>query len=208
MNIRQIALDKLLDHPSQCNVMKKDIYHKLRTHIEQSGHYEPLVVRKHPHQAGYFQIINGRHRRNVLAELGYTRAYCVVWALEDEEAFMMLATLNTLRGHSDTRQRVRLLETLKQRYSVDELLKLIPENRRQLEKYLNLNLAPRIVKPPARDEMPRAITFFVSADQKRIIDKALRGLRQQCRGDDPEERLTRGDLLGIMTNTYLKHLTD
>ena len=99
-----------------------------------------------------------------------------------------------------TQEFIKNYKALRNKY----ILSMGKEQFAKLEKYLNLRRAPRMVKPPEKEKMPRAITFIVSADQKKRIDKALRRIRQESQGDDPDGRLTRGDLLGIMTRNYLK----
>jgi len=58
MDIVQIGLEKLVAHRANANVMSREFMAKLRRHIEGHGHYEPLVVRKHPQKEGYFELIN------------------------------------------------------------------------------------------------------------------------------------------------------
>lgn len=66
---------------------------------------------------------------------------------------------------------------------------------------MNINSTPITLAPPLPpEEMPQAMTFFVTGPQKRLINRALREIRKRTAGDDPDARLTRGDLLTILAN--------
>ncbi|MBN2457415.1 MAG: ParB-like nuclease domain-containing protein, partial [Sedimentisphaerales bacterium] len=59
--IQQISLTNLIAHPGNPNRMSRANFAKLLCNIERAGRYEPLVVRPHPKQKNYYQIINGHH---------------------------------------------------------------------------------------------------------------------------------------------------
>jgi len=197
MEIERISLEKLRGHPANANVMDRAGMAKLSRHIERSGYYEPLVVRRHPDEPGCYQLINGHHRKVILQQLGHKEANCVVWDVDDDEALMLLANLNRLGGRDAPKLRGRLLEELSKHYSEDELLKSLPEKRRQLQKLLAVNRPAEIIKPADLEDMPRAFTFFVSSEQQTIIEKALCQIRRQ-KESEGVENLKRGDLLAMM----------
>jgi len=203
MKIERIEIDKLISHPENPNVMSEVTLAKLRGHIERSDYYEPLVVRPHPQKHECFELINGHHRREVLRQLGHKLVNCVVWPLADEEARMMLATINRLSGHDDPIRRAQLLEKLSQRYEHTELLKSLPEKRKQLEKMLDLNRPPKLNPPPSVTELPRTMTFFVSENQQKIIEKALNAVKEQVRGETGNGKMSRGDLIACMAQSIL-----
>src|SRR4030042_3895605 len=97
-SIRTIELDKLIAHPDKPNRMSTATFGKLVRNIERTGRYEPIVVRPHPVRGNHFQIINGHHRCQALAKLGYKAADCVVWDIDDEEAEILLARPHRLCG--------------------------------------------------------------------------------------------------------------
>jgi len=73
--------------------MSKANLAKLVRNIEQTGQYEPIIVRPHPQRKGCFQIINGYHRCHALTKLGYKTADCIVWDIDDKQTDILLATL-------------------------------------------------------------------------------------------------------------------
>jgi ParB-like chromosome segregation protein Spo0J len=202
MEIERISLEKLRGHPANANVMDKAGMAKLSRHIERSGYYEPLVVRRHPDEQGCYQLVNGHHRKLILQRLGYKEADCVVWDVDDDESLMLLASLNRLGGRDVPKLRGRLLEELSKHYGEDELLKSLPERRRQLQKLLAVNRPAEMLKPAELDDLPHALTFFVSSEQKAVIEKALREIRRR-KESEGVTNLKRGDLLAIMAENLV-----
>ena len=198
MNIVQLPLSKLRAHPANANTMSRPVLAKLRRHIQEQGRYEPLIVREHRRQKGCYEILNGHHRKEVLEQLQYTHADCVVWQVSDEQALMLLATLNRLTGRDDPQRRSELLEKLSRCWTDQELLQKIPETRAQLDKLLALTRPPDPIAPENLAEMPQALIFFVSADQRKIIEEALGKIKKQLQDSTAGRRINRGELLAAM----------
>src|SRR5437867_2462505 len=130
---RMIGLDDLVPHPLNSNVMNEDLQAKLRAHIKRTGRYPFLVVRPHPYQPGKFQVLDGHHRVAILRELGHLEARCDVWAVDDREAKLLLATLNRLQGQDQPLKRAQLVHELLAEMNVGDLGGLLPETEKQLE---------------------------------------------------------------------------
>ena len=170
--IQSIALDKLDFHPDNPNRMSRVNFAKLVRNIERTGRYEPLIVRPCPGKADYFQIINGYHRCQALAKLGYKIADCIVWDIDDEETDILLATLNRLGGSDELAKKLKLLERLSKRFEFRELAKLLPQTAKQIERLTNLK------RPSAPAQMnakcfANPLVFFVNDKQQEQIEKAL-----------------------------------
>jgi len=170
-DVRRIPLDKLIEHPENPNRMSGQTFGKLVRHIERTGRYEPLVVRKVA-DGDRFEIINGHHRARALKRLGHDYADAVVWQLDDDEARLYLATLNRLCGTDDFDKRGKLLAALAEKFSNAQLGKLLPESRKAVERLTNLN-PPQPSDPGDVGTLPVSLVFFVDAEQKAVIDKAL-----------------------------------
>jgi ParB/RepB/Spo0J family partition protein len=170
--ITHIALERLVSHPDNPNHMSRASFTKLVRSIERTGHYEPLVVRPHPDKAGYFQIINGHHRRDALQELGHETADAVVWNTDDAQTAILLSTLNRLGGRDSLEKRVSLLRRLRRYMSIPELAKLLPQTRGQLERLMSHKPFSRV---SAQGQSPFSIpiVFFVSEAQQKAIEEAL-----------------------------------
>lgn len=189
-SVQSIALDKLVAHPDNPNRMSKANFAKLVRNIKLSGRYEPLIVRPirrlslvardSGHEAlvtGYgprdcFQIINGHHRYNALAHLGYKQADAIVWDVDDEQADILLATLNRLSGSDELDKKLKLLKRLNKKTEAGQLAKLLPQTAKQIERLVNLR---RLTVPAKIDAKSFAtpLVFFVSDSQQQIIENAL-----------------------------------
>ncbi len=170
--IAHIALDKLVPHPDNPNWMSRGNFAKLVRNIDRTGCYEPLVVRPHPGKAGYFQIINGHHRRDALKQLGHEAADVVVWDVNDEQTTMLLATLNRLGGRDSLDKKLGLLRRLRRHIPIPTLAKLLPQTRGQLERLLARKPLSRMPAPgPNLSSIP--MVFFVGEAQQSAIEQAL-----------------------------------
>jgi len=170
--IQTIAISRLIAHPANPNVMSEAKFKKLIRNIEQTGLYEPIVVRPHPKKKGSFQIINGHHRVKALEQLGRKEADCVVWDADDEQTAVLLATLNRLCGSDEPSKKIELLKKLSSRLGTAELAKILPQNAKQIERLTTLKLACTPAKAGA-DSFAIPLVFFVTAGQNKIIEEAL-----------------------------------
>jgi ParB/RepB/Spo0J family partition protein len=173
----RIGLDRLRAHPRNSNVMDAASQRKLKAHLKRNGWYPPLIVRPSPDgEDGAYQVLDGHHRRRALQELGREAADCVVWDVDHDEALVLLGTLNRLRGQDDPKRRAALIEETQGRLrrSASELAGLLPESSKQIERHLSLRRAPpEPAKPRSLGDMPVAVHFFLTGEQKRRLDEAL-----------------------------------
>jgi len=236
MTFQWIPLGALEPHPENSNRMPAHLTEKLKGHIERTGLYEPLVVR--PIGAGEamrtcpgaaapgsrasrddlkseisdfrsrYQILNGHHRARVLRQLGHTRARCDVWEVDDDEALLLLATLNRLEGRDDPSARAHLVAHLARGRSAEDLARLLPEPPDAVERLLRLAqpppapLAPEAIEPPARP-----MTFFLAEEQHALVTEALReaGRSDTAAGDGAAApRPKRADVLERLALWYLE----
>ena len=176
--IVEIEISKLVPHPKNANVMSNAVMAKLRRHIERTGRYEPLVVRRHPTREGCFELINGHHRKEVLESLGRATASCVVWELSDAETLMLLATINRLGGEDAPGKRLELLEAVAVEMEVAEMAKWVPEDAAVLSAVLKKQEGPVVVaEAPRMGEMMEAFTVFLKHGEKERLVRALRAGR-------------------------------
>jgi hypothetical protein len=172
LELKAIALNKLIAHPDNPNVMSGERYRKLVRNIERTGLYEPIVVRAHPQKRGLFQIINGHHRVKALERIGRKEADCIVWDVDDEQTAVLLATLNRLCGTDEPGKKIELLRKLTSRMPAIELAKILPATSKQIEQLTSLKLtAERCPLNAGPFAIP--LVFFVTAEQNRIVEEAL-----------------------------------
>lgn len=178
---RLIGVDQIDPHPSNSNVMPKALMDKLAREIERTGLYPPVIVRPIGER---YQILDGHHRVEVLKQLGHTEVQTVVWQADDQQALLLLATLNRLSGDEDPRKRAALLSELNKSMDVGELAHRLPEDRERVRKLLAIHAAPPSPRPPTPvGQVPVCIHFFLSPDQRSAVERRLReqgGSREQA----------------------------
>ncbi|MEM6391175.1 MAG: ParB/RepB/Spo0J family partition protein [Planctomycetota bacterium] len=177
-SVEHIALDRLEAHPENANRMPADRFEKLVGHLERTDRYPPVIVRE---LAGSgdgetrYQMLDGHHRVEALRRLGRGFARCVVWDVDDEEALLLLATLNRLAGDDDPVKRSALVARLRETVGEEALAARLPETKERLRALLKVHRAvpvPVAAKPMA--DQPVAVTFFLLPDQSRAVEAALR----------------------------------
>ena len=185
-----LSLRKLVPHPANPNRMSDAAFKKLVKHIERSGQYEPIVVRNHPHRKNCHQILNGHHRVRALNRLNYTHADCVVFAADDAEAMVSLATLNQLTGRDNVHKKSRLIEQLCNRYESKELSRMLSDSKAAIEKLNCLARQQPLPKPKPEKPFLLPMTFFVTEPQHRLISEAFeKAVKENESGSRTEKRL-------------------
>jgi hypothetical protein len=138
-----------------------------------------IIDREAPRQRGIaYQILDGHHRAIVLRRLGHSTARCELWAdIDDDAARVLLLTLNRLRGEDDPAKRGGLLEGLSHTLPPDDLARLLPEDAARIERLMALcRPPPQPLDPPVTENLPQALTFFMSAASRREAVARLRAI--------------------------------
>lgn len=170
--ISRIPLGRLVPHPGCPNRMSRAVFKKLVRNLERTGRYEPLVVRPCPGRRGFFQIINGHQRCAALHTLGHKSAEAVVWNVDDQQADLLLVTLNRLGGRDTLDKKVALLRRLSVVLTTRRLSPLLPQTRGQLERLVDAKgPAPR--GPREGHVFATPIVFFADEAQERLVTQAL-----------------------------------
>jgi len=178
---RQVALDDLVPHPLNSNVMPPEYREKLLTHIRRTGRYPYLVIRAHPTEPGKYQVLDGHHRIGVLRELGHSEARCDVWDVDDREAKLLLATLNRLEGQDQPLRRAQLLHELLGEWNAVDLGGLLPETEAEILDLHSLlefpadEIAEELAAEAEEREktLPVVVHFVVSHEQAELIEMAV-----------------------------------
>jgi len=176
--VLRVPIEKLVDHPDNPNRMSKGNFAKLVRNIERTGRYEPLIVRP---KGDAFEIINGRHRRRALRELGYETVDVVIWDIDDEQADVLLATLNRLGGSNVLEKKLALLSRMNERTKARDLAKLLPHTARQIQRLVQVHSGgivctqsmSSVPDKAARSVFANPKVFFLSDAQQQIVEAAL-----------------------------------
>jgi ParB/RepB/Spo0J family partition protein len=167
MTIQEIPIDLLIPHPANPNRMSDSAFAKLCRNIQQTGLYEPVVVRP---AGDNFQILNGHHRVKALTKLGAQTVSAVVWDVEDKSALTLLASLNRLTGRDEPSQKRSLYGQLHTKFTLKELAKILPATSGQIVK-LALGKLPRT--PVLSGDIPEPVVFLLNTNQRAIVEKVL-----------------------------------
>lgn len=171
--IVKVPLNRLLPHPDNPNHMSQPTFARLVRNIEQTGLYEPLIVRPSPNQKGYYQIINGHHRCQALRQLGHETANVIVWNVDDEQTDILLATLNRLEGRDMLDKKLALLRRTVRRAPACDLAKRLPYTATQLDRLTARSPARVPGRKTGANVYAIPMVFYVSADQQQTIEAAL-----------------------------------
>jgi len=178
---------------------------KLAENIRRSRRYPPLICRRLPD--GRYQILDGEHRWRLLGELGETGAWCVVWDVSDEDALILLATLNRLHGEDVPAKRSALIAELEHHQTLAELARLLPEPEAELQSMLELldfdieEVIARLTEEAERAAAsgPRLFSFAVDLEDAPRVEQAI---QQAIDALDGSNR--RGRALVVLAARYLE----
>jgi len=209
LGTKNILIEDLHRHPLNANVMDGDLLEKLKAHIKKSGRYPFLIVRPHPDKPGKYQMLDGHHRVSVLKEIGYKKARCDIWDVNDRDAKLLLATLNRLEGQDIPIRRASLVHELLSDMNIPDLSGLLPETEKQIEELHTLlefpaeEIAAQLEEETEQAEksMPRVISFVVTPEQEEVIENAVELASDGTPGRD---RKAKG-LFNIASN-YIKEI--
>ncbi len=180
MTAKKLPITQLHAHPLNSNAMPTELFNKLKHHLARTGNYPPIIVRPHPDESlrarGGHQILDGHHRVAALSALGHPAARCDVWEVNDEEALLLLATLNRLEGKDDPHKRADLLDALFDRAQplADEFASLLPEGAAAMRELMSLrDPPPAPLSMTPLDEIPSAVHFFLLPPQRKQLMRVL-----------------------------------
>lgn len=170
-----VPLANLIHRLDNANTMPPDAFEKLAAHINRTGNYPPIIVRPSPSHADQYEILDGHHRAKALAQLGISSAHCVIWDnVDDDEAVLLLTTLNRLHGTDDITKRAHLVKHLTERFGRKQVESMLPDSTTALDQLLQIHQpAPPPAPAPQLATMPEAVTIFLTVKQKQRLDEQL-----------------------------------
>lgn len=203
--LQDIPLGQLRAHPANPNVMDDRRLAKLCENIRRQGDYPPLIVRPHPVEGSAFQIIDGHQRAIALGQLGYQSVRCYVWPCSDEQALLLLGTLNRLHGEDEPSKRAELLAELARLMPAEELAALLPEDATQLARTLSTldldvdSLLAELMNHADGGDSLSMLSFMVSSGDEAEIERAIANLVATLSGSN-----RRGRALAVLARRYIE----
>ncbi len=190
---RMLPLEQVVPDPRSPNRLSRMFAKKLRHNIGQLGKYETLTVRPSPDGRRKYQVLNGHARLEALRELGVSEVKCDVWEVSETQARLFLAVVNRLRGSDVPELRMNLLFQLLRKHSKEELAARLPETIAYLDKVERIPEEAERLRKEALPEKTEVVIvdFYLTAEQHRVIDKALGSIKKEFGLRDPSEALAR-----------------
>jgi ParB-like nuclease domain len=178
--LKLIPMANIRKHALNANLMHPELKGKLKELIGREGRYPPLIVRPLD-GTDVVELLDGEQRFDVLIELGADEVWCCLWPCDDQEALILLATLNRLEGQDVPGRRAALIAELEAHASLAELAKLLPETEaelRQTRALLEFDIETLMADLTAQAdrvaaESPALFTFVVPADDADEVRRAI-----------------------------------
>lgn len=129
----------------KCNWNYKDnnaaTLKKLVENIKRNGLNENLVVRLLA--TGFFEIVNGNHRYDAIQELSIKRCWVFnLGVISDAAARRIAIEGNETKFESDLMRMGSILREINSEFSIDDLVKTLPFNEKQIDKMMKLDNWP------------------------------------------------------------------
>lgn len=181
MSFKEIKLECIQPDSRSSNRMDDERFRKLVNNIRHTKQIQPLLVRPDNKKSSQYFLIDGHHRLKALQVLDWKTAPVIVWDIDEKEAGLLLATLNTLRGEEHPQKRAELLESLLETFDPKDLAELLPESEAEIlnlikmfqleEKTLEAEIK-RQVEAEAQT-LPVMLNFVLSAEEAELVKTTL-----------------------------------
>jgi ParB family chromosome partitioning protein len=175
MDLVPLLLERIVAPAWNPNQMDSATRERLRNSVTRFRLVVPLVVRPLP--SGRFETVGGAHRLEVLQELGYKSAPCVVVQANDIEARLLSQCLNRIAGDDDLGLKAELVQQVLAQLPQEEVLRLLPETAQSLQAMAALgqeDLAQYLQNwQQAQTARLKHLTFQSQLGEVEVIEEAL-----------------------------------
>jgi ParB family chromosome partitioning protein len=209
VEVTDLPLDQIQEAPWNANQMDQAMRLRLRLSIQRFQLVVPLVVRPIRGPIGdLYETIGGAQRLQVLRELGFASAPCVIAEADDAEAQLLSQALNRVQGEDDPGLRAELLRELLNRLPQEEVLKLLPETVQSLRalSFLGQQDLDGYIRNWQDSQSARLkhLTFQSTPAQLEVIEKALAQVMSQAKNAATDNPNSRGNALFLLCQQYLE----
>lgn len=176
MKVTEIRLSELREAPWNPNVMDPGMTEHLRESITQFGLVENLVVRLL--QDGTYEVLSGNQRFQIIRDLDYETAPCVIVELDDAEAMLLGQALNQIQGEDNPGLRAELMRNVLLDLTEEDVLAVLPETVESLRELASLGQEEMAASLTAWNRLQSArlqhLTFQLTKNQVEVVDQALK----------------------------------
>lgn len=159
LNVVEIA--KIHPNPWNPNRQTERVEEAMAESISHYGMVDPLTVRPHPEKEGEYQIIDGEHRMQTCAKLGFSEIPVnVVSGLDETDAQKLTIIANETRGEADKMVLADLLNELAGSMSKEEFKVGLPYTANELDSIIGMGeIDWNVVNVPKSRPVSGDITF-------------------------------------------------
>jgi ParB family chromosome partitioning protein len=206
MKVNDLPLHQLREAVWNPNRMDGTMLSRLRESVRRFGLMSNLAVR--PLAGECYEVLSGNQRLQVLRELGFTEAPCVVVHLDDVSSRLLAQVLNRVQGEDDLGLKAELIQEVLREVPQQEVLRLIPETAETLSALSCLDqqdLASYLENwQRSQGARLKHMNFQLLPSQQEVVEEALSRFLPQARGDSTGNPNARGTALYVLCKSYLE----
>jgi len=213
MQVIDLPLDQLREASWNPNHMDSTMRDRLLESLSRFGLVTNLVVRPLRPGSGpalgetIYEVLSGNQRFQVLRDLAFPSAPCLVVDLNDASARLLAQALNRVMGEDEPGLKVALLRDLLDQLPPEEVLALLPESAASLAAlgFLDQQDLAGALRDwdRAKQVRLRHLTFQLIPSQLKTIEQALSAELKKGQSLDPSNPNPRGNALYRVCQAYL-----
>ena len=209
MQTTELQLTQLQPAIWNANRMDDAALDRLRESLARYGLVQNLVVR--PITEGTYEVLSGNQRLQVLREMDYAEAPCVVVEVDDAHARLLAQALNRIQGEDDLGIKAELVREILKTLTQGEVLSLLPETVESLQSLFSLgqeSMADYLQNwQLAQAAKLKHLQFQLTPAQLDVVEAALSGLVPQAKEAQGKSPNMRGTALYLLCQRYLRETT-
>lgn len=121
-----IQIDRLVKAGWNYKTNNEELAEKLANNIKRNGQIENIIIREL--QTGFYEVVNGNHRLDVLKSIGYSDVYCYnLGFITENQAKRIAIETNETKFSTDKGLLDDILKELQTDFDIDDLISTMPD---------------------------------------------------------------------------------
>lgn len=121
-----IPIDRLVKAGWNYKTNNEELAEKLANNIKRNGQIENIIIREL--QTGFYEVVNGNHRLDVLKSIGYSDVYCYnLGFITENQAKRIAIETNETKFSTDKGLLDDILKELQTDFDIDDLISTMPD---------------------------------------------------------------------------------